>query len=86
MKTLIYFFSCFSLMVLVGCSSEQKCFDAQMKAWDTAETNTSYHLGTNKIIQYKSFNDKAYWIVVKGNPANGKAEYEADAWARCMKK
>ena len=57
-----------------------------MKAWDTAETNTSYHLGTNKIIQYKSFNDKAYWIVVKGNPANGKAEYEADAWARCMKK
>ena len=45
MKLLIYFFSCLSLLVLVGCqkSPEEMCFDAQMdlvtssKQWADAD-------------------------------------------------
>ena len=79
MKTLIYFFSCFSLMVLVGCekSPEEKCFDAQMLAWANTPTNER---------DFKHFLWKFNQPSVYKDDANGKSQYEANAWARCMKK
>ena len=71
-------------MVLVGCSPEQKCFDAQMKVWDTTEIYT-WNSPTNL---YKEINGKTYWLMDRGKKTDkeGKAHYEADAWARCMKR
>ena len=76
MKILIYFFSCLllSLPHLANAkkSPEEKCFDAQMKVWDLTKVN--------------SYNDKFINSVPYTNDATGKAQYEADAWARCMKR
>ena len=72
MKTLIYFLSCFSLLALVGCSPEEKCFDAQMKVWDLS-----------KVYKNQKGIDNWGWY---DNDATGKAQFEADAWARCMKR
>tara|TARA_Y100001938_G_scaffold120172_1_gene166731 strand:- start:4327 stop:4509 length:183 start_codon:yes stop_codon:yes gene_type:complete len=59
------------------------CFDSQMKVWDTTE-NSIWNNDVTKI--FKNINGNKYGIVFNGNPVNGKARYEADAWARCMKK
>ena len=79
MKILIYFFSCLSLLVLVGCSPEQKCFNAQMKLWDAKEVRTVYIRTYGQ--KAKVFKHDVYII-----DDEGKAEYEANAWARCMKR
>lgn len=104
MKTLIYFFSCFSLLVLVGCqkspeqkSSEEKCFDAQMKAWDATPIEENYFNLDPTGDKYKSIagypgnmrnqiKSNDYWLSWGGKKLDAKAKFEADAWARCMKK
>ena len=87
MKILIYFSSCFSLLVLVGCHPEQQCFRAQMKVWDTTEIKRGEKGSGYEQILRKEINGADYLITdYDGNPTNVKAQYEADAWVRCMKK
>ena len=76
MKTLIYFFSCLSLLVLVGCqkSPEEMCFDSQMKLWDQTPVDKD---GDKFLLSTQGY--------FKNNE-KGKTEWEATAWTKCIKR
>ena len=103
MKTLIYFFSCLLLSLphlanaqIFGKSPEEKCFDAQMKAWDAAPIKEHLGLGDKpsgdtykSIVGYPGntrYNETKYWFRYHREKLDAKGKFEADAWARCMKK
>jgi hypothetical protein len=82
---------------IFGKSPEEKCFDAQMKIWDA--TPIEEYLVRNKpsgdtyksIVGYPGnmrfdIESKDYWLSWDGKKLDAKAKFEADAWARCMKK
>ena len=94
MKIPIYFFSCFSLLVLVGCSPEQQCFNAHMKLFEESKKTYAqfaedwkdyerYEYMQNRIREKNAGNwrynrEKNRWI--------SKSQWEAWAWSKCMKK
>ena len=97
MKNPLYFFSCLLLSSphlansqVFGKSPEEKCFDAQMKVWNTIPNQPLfvYRTGSSEKKGYgKIINDKKYLTMLEGNPdKSGKAQYEAEAWVRCMKR
>ena len=101
MKLLIYFFSCLLLSFpylanaqIFGKSPEEKCFDAQMKVFEEKQTRRqfvsglqgksigyTYHhkqMTENNSGDWKFNEEKDRWM--------SKSAWEADAWARCMRK
>ena len=96
MKIIIYFFSCllFSLPHLAnaqifGKSPEEKCFDAQMKIWDSTPITKVKGYRYKSIVGYLGnvpYNKDIYYFQYGQETLDAKAHYEADAWARCMKR
>ena len=81
---------------IFGKSPEEKCFDAQMKIWDATPIEEHYGLGNKpsgdtykSIVGYpgnRRYNETEYWFSLKGKKLDAKSKFEADAWARCMKR
>ena len=69
---------------MVGCekSPEEKCFDAQMKAWDLKKPQRGIIHSEEKVF----IDQQRVQLQHYANDLSGKANYEADAWARCMKR
>lgn len=97
MKTLIYFFSCLLLSLphlanaqIFGKPPEEKCFDAQMKAWDAAPIEKfSDSITYKSIVGYPGntpYNETEYYFQYARKKLDAKGKFEADAWARCMKR
>ena len=96
MKTLIYFFSCLLLSLphlanaqIFGKSPEEKCFDAQMKIWDSTPIKKSKGDRYKSIVGYPGnvpFYTDIYYFQFGQETLDAKGKFEADAWARCMKK